>query len=123
MPILSNDTYDADVVNDLQDFAPVLPYEAEQIIERAEGLENVNTKIRKHLNRAGGTSRNAARTLVDLMCNGKDNVRLNAAVKVLELHGAEFKTASAQPTLQVVVSSNNVNLGAIFNPRRQNGGS
>jgi hypothetical protein len=46
---------------------------------------------------------------------------MTAALKVLELHGAQFNQPTPQQTLQVVVSSDKVNLGAIFNPRRTNG--
>lgn len=122
MPILSNDNYDAEVVNDLQDLTPILPIEANSIIEAREQADSqISDRVRKHLNRAGGTTRNAARTLVDLMIGGKENIRLNAAIKILELQGAHFKSAQPQQVLQVVVSSENVNLGAIFNPRRNNG--
>lgn len=121
MPTLSSDTYDLEVVNDLQDFAPALPVEATEIIEEHDLEEAINLKIRKHLNRAGGTTRNAARTLVELMVGGKENTRLNAALKILELQGAQFKSAQPQQQLQVVVTSDKVNLGAIFNPRRNNG--
>jgi hypothetical protein len=121
MPILSADNYDAEVVHDLSALEKVAPFEAANIIEEAEERDSVNAKVRKQLNRAGGTTRNAVKTLVNVMNEAKDNVRMTAALKVLELHGAQFNQPTPQQTLQVVVSSDKVNLGAIFNPRRTNG--
>lgn len=118
MAILSADNYDQEVVHDLSDLERVAPFEAASIIEEKELAESTGLKIRKQLNRAGGTTRNAVNTLVEVMNEAKDNVRLNAALKILELQGAQFRSATPQQTLQVVVSSERVNLGAIFNPRR-----
>jgi hypothetical protein len=115
---LSNDNFDDVVVQDLSEYSPLVPFEAAAIIEEKEAADSANQKVRKHLNRAGGTTRNAARTLVDVMTNAKDNVRLNAALKILELQGAQFRNLQPQQTLQVVVTSEKVNVGALFNPRR-----
>lgn len=118
MPILSADSYDQEVVRDLSDLERVAPFEAANIIEEKELAESASFKVRKQLNRAGGTTRNAVNTLVEVMNEAKDHVRLNAALKILELQGAQFRNTAPQQTLQVVVSSERVNLGAIFNPRR-----
>lgn len=118
MAILSADNYDEQVVRDLTDLAPITPFEAANIIAEREDDESISFKVRKQLNRAGGTTRNAVKTLVEVMDTAKDNVRLNAALKILELQGAQFRSAIPQQQLQVVVSSERVNLGAIFNPRR-----
>lgn len=118
MPILSSQDAEIEIVQDLSDLEYIVPREATAMVEEKEFLGTVNTKVCKQLNRAGGTTRNASRTLVDVMNNAKDNVRLNAALKILELHGAQFHTAVPQQTLQVVVTSERVNVGNIFNPRR-----
>lgn len=118
MPILSSQDSEIEVVQDLSDLEYIVPREATAMVEEKEFLGTINSKVCKQLNRAGGTTRNAARTLVDVMNTAKDNVRLNAALKILELHGAQFHTNAPQQVLQVHVSSERVNVGAIFNPRR-----
>jgi hypothetical protein len=118
MPILSSQDVELEIVQDLSDLEYIVPREATSIIEEKEFVGTINSRVCKQLNRAGGTTRNAARTLVSIMDNAKDNVRLNAALKILELHGAQFHTAVPQQTLQVVVTSERVNVGNIFNPRR-----
>ena len=118
MPILSSQDSELEVVRDLSDLEPIIAREATSMVEEREFSDSISTKVRRQLVRAGGTTKAAAITIVDVMNNAKDNIRLAAALKVMELHGAQFHSNAPQQTLQVVVSSERDNVGAIFNPRR-----